>query len=280
VNISQFSSWLDSLNKHPLIMGILNVTPDSFSDGGKFLGLDSGYNHAMKMVDEGADIIDIGGESTRPFSSPVSIQEELDRVLPILRKIRSESDITISIDTTKAHVAKEALLNGANFINDISGLSFDNQMIKVVQDFNCPIVIMHIQGNPKTMQINPSYENVINDIKAYFISKINFLNQSGIRKNNIILDPGIGFGKSVEDNFKILSNVHEFVEMKYPILIGASRKSFIGKTLDTTEDGRLEGSIAANLFALQSGCHIFRVHDVIETKRAFMIHNKILNTKE
>lgn len=280
MNIAQFSSWLDSSNKRPLIMGILNVTPDSFSDGGKFISLRTGYNHAIKMIEEGADIIDIGGESTRPFSNPVSVREELDRILPILKKIRSKSDITISIDTTKAKVAKEALLNGANIINDISGFSFDNQMINVAQQFNCPIVLMHIKGDPKTMQINPSYENVVNEIKDYFVSKINFLKQSGITKNNIILDPGIGFGKSVKDNFKILSNINEFVEMKYPILIGASRKSFIGKTLDTDVKNRLEGSLAANLFALQNGCHIFRVHDVIQTKRAFTIHNKILISKE
>jgi len=280
VNIAQFTSWLDSSNKRPLIMGILNVTPDSFSDGGKFISLRTGYNHAIKMIEEGADIIDIGGESTRPFSNPVSVQEELDRILPILKKIRSKSDITISIDTTKAKVAKEALLNGANIINDISGFSFDNQMINVAQQFNCPIVLMHIKGDPKTMQINPSYENVVNEIKDYFVSKINFLKQSGITKNNIILDPGIGFGKSVKDNFKILSNINEFVEMKYPILIGASRKSFIGKTLDTDVQNRLEGSLAANLFALQNGCHIFRVHDVMQTKRAFTIHNKILISKE
>jgi dihydropteroate synthase len=280
VNIAQFSSWLDSSNKRPLIMGILNVTPDSFSDGGKFISLRTGYNHAIKMIEEGADIIDIGGESTRPFSNPVSVREELDRILPILKKIRSKSDITISIDTTKAKVAKEALLNGANIINDISGFSFDNQMINVAQQFNCPIVLMHIKGDPKTMQINPSYENVVNEIKDYFVSKINFLKQSGITKNNIILDPGIGFGKSVKDNFKILSNINEFVEMKYPILIGASRKSFIGKTLDTDVQNRLEGSLAANLFALQNGCHIFRVHDVMQTKRAFTIHNKILISKE
>lgn len=280
MNIAQFSSWLDSSNKRPLIMGILNVTPDSFSDGGKFISLRTGYNHAIKMIEEGADIIDIGGESTRPFSNPVSVREELDRIIPILKKIRSKSDITISIDTTKAKVAKEALLNGANIINDISGFSFDNQMINVAQQFNCPIVLMHIKGDPKTMQINPSYENVVNEIKDYFVSKINFLKQSGITKNNIILDPGIGFGKSVKDNFKILSNINEFVEMKYPILIGASRKSFIGKTLDTDVQNRLEGSLAANLFALQNGCHIFRVHDVIQTKRAFTIHNKILISKE
>ncbi len=280
MNIAQFSSWLDSSNKRPLIMGILNVTPDSFSDGGKFISLRTGYNHAIKMIEEGADIIDIGGESTRPFSNPVSVREELDRILPILKKIRSKSDITISIDTTKAKVAKEALLNGANIINDISGFSFDNQMINVAQQFNCPIVLMHIKGDPKTMQINPSYENVVNEIKDYFVSKINFLKQSGITKNNIILDPGIGFGKSVKDNFKILSNINEFVEMKYPILIGASRKSFIGKTLDTDVQNRLEGSLAANLFALQNGCHIFRVHDVMQTKRAFTIHNKILISKE
>jgi len=259
-------------------MGILNVTPDSFTDGGKFLDSNTAVNHAMDMIADGADIIDIGGESTRPFSDPVSEREELSRVISVIKKLREKTDTVISIDTTKSSVADNACNIGADIVNDISGLSFDRRMIDIIIKHDCPIILMHILGNPKTMQENPSYDNLISDINNHLLDRANFALNKGVKKHNIILDPGIGFGKTIDDNFSIINNIDQLNDLGYPVLIGVSRKSFIGKTLDVDEDNRIEGTIASNIIALDRGCKIFRVHDIIEAKRSLVIANKILNS--
>jgi len=278
VNISELNDWLLSEDKQPLIMGILNVTPDSFTDGGKFLDTNTAVNHAMDMIVDGADIIDIGGESTRPFSDSVSEEEELSRVISVIQKLREKTDTIISIDTTKSSVADNACSVGADIVNDISGLSFDSNMVDIVIKHDCPVVLMHIIGNPKTMQENPSYNNMISDITNHLLDRANFALKKGVKKHNIILDPGIGFGKTIDNNFTIINNIDKLTDLGYPILIGASRKSFIGKTLNVDENNRIEGTIASNIIALDRGCKIFRVHDIIEAKRSLIIGNKILNS--
>ena len=259
-------------------MGILNVTPDSFSDGGLYFDTQKAINHALSMIEDGADIIDIGGESTRPFSDPVSVDDELLRVIPVVKELRKRTDTVISIDTTKSTVAKEACLVGADIINDISGMLFDAEMIDVAKDIGCPVVLMHIKGNPKTMQENPTYDNVVSEIKCHLLDRIDYVIENGIDKKNIILDPGIGFGKTIENNFEILNRLDELTSIEYPFLIGVSNKSFIGKTLNINENDRLQGTIVANTIALQKGCKIFRVHNVKEAKRCLLIANKIVNS--
>jgi len=255
--------------KRPVVMGILNATPDSFSDGGEHLGVDKALKRAEEMLSEGAQIIDIGGESTRPGAPRVEEEEEIKRVIPIIREIRKRlgDSFFISVDTYKARVAELALKEGADIVNDISGLSFDKRMAEVVADFSCPVVIMHIKGTPQTMQINPSYEDVIGEIYSYFEERMEFALKSGIEREKIILDPGIGFGKRVEDNLCILKRLSEFKSLGRPILVGASRKSFIGKLLGIEEPKeRLAGSLAAAAKAALSGAKIIRAHDVKETE--------------
>ena len=277
MNINAFNNWLVKSEKPYLIMGILNVTPDSFSDGGQFLKVENAFTHSIKMIEEGADIIDIGGESTKPFADPVSTDEELSRVIPVIEKIRSEYDILISIDTTKSKVAEEAITAGANIINDVSAMEIDENMLQVAKNYNSPIVMMHMKGIPKNMQNNPTYDHLITEIKDYLSSRVKCAINAGIDKKNIIIDPGIGFGKSVEHNFEIINNLDSFVDLGFPVLLGASRKSFIGLTLDVEEKDRLEGSIAANVIGLQKGAKIFRVHDVLAAKKSLIIANKIFN---
>ena len=278
MNISELNNWLLSEDKQSLIMGILNVTPDSFSDGGQFLNKNSAIGHALKMIEEGADIIDIGGESTKPFSSPVSLDEELSRVLPVIEDLRKETDVCISIDTTKSEVANQALEMGASIINDVSAMEFDEKMIGIALKFDCPIVLMHMKGIPKNMQENPHYTSLISEIITYLNARIDFVLSKGIDKKKIIIDPGIGFGKSVENNFEIINNLNQFVDLGYPVMLGASRKSFIGITLDAPEDKRVEGSLAANIIGFQKGVSVFRVHDVDQTRKALTITKKIFNS--
>ena len=278
MNIKNFNDWLLSKKKQSLIMGILNVTPDSFSDGGKYLEKNIAINHALEMIDEGADIIDIGGESTRPFSDPVSLKEEISRVVPVIEGIRKESDVCISIDTTKSQVATAALNSGASVINDVSAMEVDQLMVDVALKFDCPLIIMHMKGTPKNMQDDPQYESLISDIKDYLLDRANFIISKGINSKKIVIDPGIGFGKTVENNFEIINNLNHFTSMDFPVLLGASRKSFIGISLNLPEEDRLEGSLAANIIGLQNGAKIFRVHDVAETNKALIIANKIFNS--
>ena len=278
MNIKQFNDWLSSDNKQSLIMGILNVTPDSFSDGGKYFEKNTAIEHGLRMIENGADIIDIGGESTRPFSEPVSLDEELSRVIPVIEGIRKKSDVCISIDTTKSVVASNALNVGASIINDISAMEVDPLIADVAIQFNCPLIIMHMKGTPKNMQDNPKYESLVSDIKDYLVSRIDFALSKGVEQKKIIIDPGIGFGKTVENNFEIINNLNHFVELNFPVLLGASRKSFIGVSLNLPEEDRLEGSLAANVIGLHQGVKIFRVHDVSETNKALLIANKIFNS--
>ena len=278
MNIKNFNDWLLSKKKQSLIMGILNVTPDSFSDGGKYLEKNTAINHALEMIDQGADIIDIGGESTRPFSDPVSLKEEISRVVPVIEGIRKKSDICISIDTTKSQVATAALNSGASVINDVSAMEVDPLMVDVALKFDCPLIIMHMKGTPKNMQDDPQYESLISDIKDYLLDRADFIISKGINPKKIVIDPGIGFGKTVENNFEIINNLNHFTTMNFPVLLGASRKSFIGISLNLPEKDRLEGSLAANIIGLQNGAKIFRVHDVAETNKALIIANKIFNS--
>ena len=278
MNIKNFNDWLLSKKKQSLIMGILNVTPDSFSDGGKYLEKNTAINHALEMIDQGADIIDIGGESTRPFSDPVSLKEEISRVVPVIEGIRKKSDICISIDTTKSQVATAALNSGASVINDVSAMEVDPLMVDVALKFDCPLIIMHMKGTPKNMQDDPQYESLISDIKDYLLDRIDFIISKGINPKKIVIDPGIGFGKTVENNFEIINNLKHFTSMDFPVLLGASRKSFIGISLNLPEEDRIEGSLAANIIGLQNGAKIFRVHDVAETNKALIIANKIFNS--
>ena len=261
--IESFQDWCLNPKRETLVMGIVNVTPDSFSDGGQFFSPEVAVSHASKLITQGADIVDIGGESTRPGAEQVSESEELKRVIPVIEKIRNDNPtILISIDTTKASVAKHAVEAGADIINDVSGLSFDNNMIGIVESFNIPVVIMHMKGNPQNMQLNPEYEDIVNEILDFFKMKIKIAIQSGINRSMIILDPGIGFGKTVEHNFELLSRLNEFNVLELPIMIGPSRKSFIGITLDLPPEDRIEGTAAAVSAGVMNGASIVRVHDV------------------
>jgi len=275
LDTTDFQHRLTNNNTPTLVMGILNVTPDSFSDGGQFLDTKSAVCHALRMAEQGADIIDIGGESTRPGSDPVSINDELARVIPVIEGIRGESTIPISIDTYKSIVARAAIAAGANIINDISGLNFDPEMVNIVRDHRVPIIIMHIKGTPKNMQVDPQYDDLIQEVIDYFQKQIDFCRDNGVPKSKIILDPGIGFGKRLNDNFILIRELKRFTELGYPVLIGPSRKSFIGLTLDLPVEQRFEGTAAAITAGIMNGARIIRVHDVLEMKRVQIISDKI-----
>ena len=260
------------------LMGVLNVTPDSFSDGGKFFKLEKAVKQGLKLAEEGADIIDVGGESTRPGSEPVTIDEELRRVIPVIEELTKRIQVPISIDTYKSRVAKEALDSGASMVNDISGLRYDPEMKKVVAEYDVPVVLMHIKGTPKNMQESPKYENLLEEIKSYLNQSISIAEEAGIGEDKIIIDPGIGFGKTLDDNLKILKNLVEFKSLGKPVMIGVSRKSFIGKILDLPTDERLEGSLASMAVAIMNGANILRVHDVKESKRVAKLVDAILTS--
>jgi dihydropteroate synthase len=270
-----FSKRTLDLSSRTYLMGVLNVTPDSFSDGGEFFKVEDAVRQGIKMAEEGADIIDVGGESTRPGSDPATIEEELSRVIPVIESLSKEIDIPISIDTYKSEVAKKALDAGAEMINDISALRFDPKMKEVVSEYQVPIVLMHIKGTPKNMQENPYYNDVIEEIIKYLKESIQMAKDGGIQEENIIIDPGIGFGKRLEDNLNILKNLKKFSILNCPILVGPSRKSFIGKILDLPVEERLEGSLAALAVAIMNGANIVRVHDVKESKRVVSIVDAI-----
>ncbi|MBL7107915.1 MAG: dihydropteroate synthase [Candidatus Cloacimonetes bacterium] len=251
-----------------LIMGILNVSPDSFYDGGKYSTLDSALFQIEKMLKDGADIIDIGGESTRPYSEKISVEEEISRVIPIIEKCVSNFDIPISVDTYKSEVAKSALQTGVHIVNDISALRFDKKMAATIAKYqDVPVILMHIKGTPKNMQDNPTYDDVVEKILDYLAESINIAEDAGINGENIIIDPGIGFGKRVEDNVKIIQKISEFRSLDKPILLGCSNKSFIGKILDAEKNDRLEGTFAANSFGILNGVNIIRVHEVAQHKK-------------
>ncbi len=261
-------------------MGILNITPDSFSDGGRFFDPDSAIHRGIQMAEDGADIIDIGGESTRPGSEPISIEEELRRTIPVIEALAKKIRIPISIDTFKAEVAKNALDAGAEIVNDISGLRYDPRMPKVVAEYKAPVVIMHMKGIPKDMQKAPVYEALIPEIMDYLREGIRIAMEAGIPEDRIIVDPGIGFGKRFEHNLEIIHNLCEFTLLEKPLLVGPSRKAFIGRILGDVPPGeRLEGTAAAVAISIFNGAHIIRVHDVKEMTKVAKVADAIKKMK-
>ncbi|MBN2079791.1 MAG: dihydropteroate synthase [Spirochaetes bacterium] len=248
-------------------MGILNVTPDSFYDGGRYAGKGRAVEKAFRIRDEGADIIDIGGESSRPGSRPVSAGEEMDRVCPVIEAIALDLGIPISVDTTKSEVARAALKAGASMVNDISGLAFDERIAEAVAESGAGLVVMHMRGRPETMQADPRYNDLIGEIRGFLAGAVSRAIERGVDRSGIIVDPGIGFGKTMEDNYRIIENLREFRALGFPVLVGLSRKSLIGGLYDGEED-RLPATLALNTVAIRNGADIIRVHDVREHRLA------------
>ena len=253
-------------------MGILNITPDSFSDGGKYLDFNEALKHAHTLIEEGVDIIDIGGESTRPGSEPVSADKELKRITPIIEALKKESNIAISVDTYKPEVMKEVIDMDVAMINDVYALTQPGA-IDIIKKSNVGICLMHIQGTPKTMQVNPTYQNVVSEVQSFLKARADLLIKEGIDKSRIILDPGFGFGKTFEHNIELLQGLESFQSLKFPLLVGLSRKSFIRKILNDDHDDHLSGSISAAIFSVLKGAKILRVHDVKETHSALKVIN-------
>ncbi len=264
-----------TLGKRTLLMGVLNVTPDSFSDGGLFFDKEKAIAHGIRMVEEGADVIDIGGESTRPGSKPLELEEELRRVIPVIESLSKETDVPISIDTYKSDVAQRAIAAGAEIINDISALRFDPNLAQVAARENIPLILMHIRGTPETMQKNIYYESLFSEILQYLKGSIQIAESAGVDPQQIIVDPGIGFGKTVEDNLLIIKNLYEFRILGKPILLGTSRKSFIGKILNAEAGGRLEGTLSSIAIGVLNGAHVIRSHDVLQAKKAIAVADAI-----
>jgi dihydropteroate synthase len=276
------------LGRRTCVMGVLNVTPDSFSDGGKFFTVDDAVTQGFKLFEDGADILDIGGESTRPFSDAVSKAEEIQRVVPVIERLSKRISIPISIDTTKADVAEHAIKAGASMINDISSLRFDPEMAEVAADCGVPVILMHMLGNPKTMQVEPKYDDLIVEIKAFLENAIDRAEKKGISRSKIIIDPGIGFGKTFDHNLLLISGLHEFETLNVPILIGTSRKAFIRNLLKDETPGNAHphskivetGTQASVAAAVLNGAHIVRVHDVADTRITVKIIDAIKNAQQ
>ncbi len=264
-----------NLGKRTLLMGVLNVTPDSFSDGGFFFEKEKAIAYGLRMVEEGADIIDVGGESTRPGSKPLELEEELQRVIPVIKSIAREVDVPISIDTYKSVVAQRAIEAGAQMINDISGLHFDPSLAQIAVKEDVPIVLMHIRGTPETMQKDVHYNSLLSEILKYLKDSIQSAESTGLDPRQIIIDPGIGFGKTIEDNLCIIKNLYEFRVLGKPILLGTSRKSFIGKILNAGARDRLEGTLSSIAIGVLNGAHIIRSHDVLQAKKAIAVADAI-----
>ncbi len=261
------------------LMGILNITPDSFYDGGKYSSLSQAEKRAIQIEEEGADIIDIGGVSTRPGSQPPSEEEETKRVIPIIKKIIKKINIPISIDTYRAEVARKALDLGVSIVNDVTALNGDKKMVEVVAEYNVPIILMHMKGEPCKMQENPHYENVMQEISQFFKEKIDFSVAHNIKEENILIDPGIGFGKRLEDNLEIIRELKKFSSLGKPIVLGVSRKSFIGKLLDLPIEERLLGTATSVTAAIMNGANILRVHDIAEMSQVIKMTDAILRPK-
>lgn len=256
---------------YPLIMGILNVTPDSFSDGGRFVQQDNAINHVTKMIEQGADIIDIGGESTRPGAATISIDEECERVIPVIKSIREVSDIPVSIDTSKPEVMQEAIATGASMINDVNALR-NKGAVELAAQLNVPVCIMHMQGQPRSMQHKPEYKDVVKEVKEFLEERIEVCSKAGIKKENLIIDPGFGFGKTLEHNLSLFKYMDEFLQLNVPLLVGVSRKSMIGTILDNAPvEQRLHGSVALATLAAWMNALIVRVHDVKATADALKL---------
>ena len=263
--------------EHPLLMGIVNVTPDSFSDGGSFIHVDSAVEHALRLVQEGADILDIGGESTRPGAEPVPADQELSRVIPVIERLRGRIPIPVSIDTYKAAVAEAAIAAGAAIVNDISGLTFDPDMTDVCAASDCGVVCMHIQGTPQSMQQNPTYDNVVREVRDHLERRLVDLEQRGIHRQRVAIDPGIGFGKTAEHNLELLSHIAELRSLGRPVLIGHSRKRFLEKLLGRPIDERLSGTIGVSIAAASQSADILRVHDVAAVRDALTAWSAIVS---
>jgi dihydropteroate synthase len=279
--VYRFGRRTYNLSSRTHIMGILNVTPDSFSDGGKYFNPELAVDRGLQMVDEGADIIDVGGESTRPKGGAygegaevVDTEEELRRVLPVISRLAKQTEVPISIDTYKSAVACESLKAGAVIVNDISGFRFDERMSDTVAQAGASVVLMHIKGTPRTMQVNPAYGDLFEEVGQYLTDSVRNAREAGIQQ--IIVDPGIGFGKTQQHNLDLVNNLLRFKTLGYPILVGVSRKSFIGNILSLSFEQRTEGSIAAGVIAVINGANVLRVHDVKETKRAVMVADAII----
>ncbi len=264
--------------ERPLIMGILNITPDSFSDGGRFLDSNNALKHGERMIEEGADIIDIGGESTRPFSEPVSASKEMERVIPVIKELSGTSNVPISIDTSKPEVAEKALDAGASIVNDVFAARREG-MAKLIADTGIPIIMMHMLGEPKTMQENINYTDVMDDIVDFFRERIAYMEDNGVSRDKIILDPGIGFGKTPKNNLEILNRLGELRIFGLPILVGASRKSLIGAVTGREVDERLYGSLSAATIAAMNGANIVRVHDIKETRDAILMAEAVMKKR-
>ncbi len=264
----------------PVLVGILNVTPDSFSDGGDFLDPDRAVLRAAAMLDEGARIIDVGGESTRPGSDPVPPEEELRRVVPVIQKILEDRpDAAISVDTYRARIAEAALEAGAEMVNDVTALRGDPELAKVVAEAGCPMVLMHMKGEPKSMQQNPTYEDVVREVRDFLAGRAEHAVASGVDPENVILDPGIGFGKTLEHNLDLLRRLDVLVDLGFPVLVGTSRKSFIGKLTGVQEArDRIFGTVATTVLAYERGATFFRVHDVRANKEALAVAGALLDT--
>jgi dihydropteroate synthase len=255
----------------PLIMGIVNATPDSFSDGGRFLDTDAAVAQALRLAEQGADLLDIGGESTRPGAHPVSLEEELSRVLPIIRCLAAQTTLPLSVDTSKAEIARQALEAGAHIINDITALQGDPAMPEVARTYQAGVLLMHMQGTPATMQANPHYDEVVTEVAAFLEARLQACADVGIAGSQVVLDPGIGFGKTPEQSITAIARLAELESFGLPLLVGASRKRFIDRILPAPPDRRLGGSIAAHLVAVMGGAAIIRAHDVAETVQALRV---------
>lgn len=263
--------------ERPLLMGIVNVTPDSFSDGGRFLARDAAIDHALSLAEQGAAVIDVGGESTRPGAEPVPLDEEIRRVIPVIERLAPRTTIPISIDTTKAEVARQALAAGAEIVNDISGLTFDPAMIDVCRETGAGVICMHIQGTPQTMQLSPRYDDVVAEISAVFRERMAYLESRGIPRERVMLDPGVGFGKTAQHNLDILSHISAFHALGRPLLIGHSRKRFLKKLLGREVDERLAGGIGVSIALAAQGVEMLRVHDVAAHRDALVAWRVIRN---
>ena len=260
----------------PAVMGVLNVTPDSFSDGGAFLAADAALAHARTMTAEGADLIDVGGQSTRPGAEPVSADEELRRVLPVLEAL-ADGEVAVSIDTSKASVARAAVTAGATFVNDVTGLRGDPGMAAVVAEAGADLCLMHMLGEPRTMQDDPRYEDVVGEVAAFLEERLAFAVQEGIAEHRVWLDPGIGFGKTLAHNLELLRRLDEIVALGRPVVVGASRKRFLGVLTGKGEHDRVAGTVATTVLAFERGAHMFRVHDVGPTRDALAVASATVN---
>ncbi len=260
-------------------MGILNITPDSFFDGGSHFHENDAVKHGLRMVTEGADIIDVGGESTRPFSDPLPLDEELRRVIPVIKALSQEIDIPISIDTYKSEVARQAIRAGAKIVNDISALRFDPEMGPLVADADVPIVLMHMKGTPKNMQANPTYKDLFGEIIEFLNNTMEQAVTAGIKRNLIIIDPGIGFGKSFDDNLKVIKHLQKFSSLGQPLLVGTSNKTFIGHVLDLPVEYRETGTMATLAASVLNGANIVRVHNVKATKETVTMIDAIMSAE-